>query len=895
MIVKSIMVVVLAAWIGLCGAEQRPLRGEVYRRLPNEVLVKLRPGATRADLLATVRAHRAKVVAEAPAGRVFAVRAPDQAALDDFCADARRRPQVEFIAPHHLIPLADTFPDDLAPEQWSLHNTGQLLGRPDVDIDAPGAWDFTTGTQRIVVAVIDSGIRLDHPDLTGNLWRNPGEIPDNGLDDDGNGYTDDVVGWNFRNGTNDPGDELGHGTMVAGIIGAVGNNGVGMTGVAWRVSLMALNSFGAESSTEEIYLIQAIDYAVAMGAQIINASWGTVVEPRALNDAVRRACDAGLLVTAAAGNEGLNADDSPFFPGALAHGRLLNAGAITQSDALATFSNWGKQSVHFLAPGVIVWSTDNAGGYRAGSGTSFAAPHAAGVAALLWSYYDVALPGGADADFVRGKILGGGEPVTAFEEDAAGPGRLNAQRPFLAHSTGIGAVGDLRVRRTGYNGAELIFTVPGDQGGRGPVLYDVRIGREPITAENFFAQSLVRDVLLPAAPGTTQTLALTQLDAASTWCVALRALDQAGNYTAVSNAAFFTTTSPQVLFSEDAESTPAGALWTAGGDWHRSAHQPHSGDWAWSTTRGEHYPINQDMSLISPPLDLSAAALPVLEFYHRYLFQKEFGPYVDYGEVQVSLDGGTAWTTAAVYKNYMDEWRREQLALPSAGGRTGVLVRFHFFSDALSDPLGLNVGWLIDDIRVTDGADWIAAPRRLLLGPHDKLGRLHPPPLYEETPAGQWFDHSGRTTMAGGAFGMCRYTSIEDGLNGRATLTPCFPASGRYDVWVSWGVFANARNVAIVIRDFWGGDVHYVDQSGGENSNRWIYLGRYVFAAGQDRARGSIALDEAGVTGPVDPRSTTQVHFDLVRFDLVEQGDPSALLPVPWAPPGERPDAWLFY
>lgn len=250
-------------------------------------------------------------------------------------------------------------------------------------IDAPEAWETNTGSQDIVVAVVDTGIDYTHPDLAANIWTNPGEKSGNGIDDDGNGYIDDIYGYDFYNEDSDPYDDNDHGTHCAGTIGAVGNNGQGVVGVSWNVSLMGLKFLGASGSGTTFDAIRAIDYAIDNGARVINASFGGGGYDAALEDAVQRAADEGVLFVAAAGNDGTNNDTFPSYPASFPVNYLLSVAATDGTDSLTWFSNYGSTSVDVAAPGSAIRSTVPGGGYQSFSGTSMAAPHVAGLAALL--------------------------------------------------------------------------------------------------------------------------------------------------------------------------------------------------------------------------------------------------------------------------------------------------------------------------------------------------------------------------------------------------------------------------------------------------------------------------------------------------------------------------------
>lgn len=297
-------------------------------------------------------------------------------------------PHVEYAEPNYIV-QALTVPNDPSfSELWGLNNTGQtvngITGTPDADIDAPEAWNVTTGSRSVVVAVIDTGVNSANPELSANIWTNPGEIPDNGIDDDGNGYVDDVHGWDFLNNDNDPTDDVEHGTHVAGTIGGLGNNGAGLSGVNWQVTLMPLKFLGpAGGSTYDA--VRAILYASQMGAQISNNSWGGGDYSETLRAAIVTANERGHLFVAAAGNDYENNDVKSKYPCTYQEANVVCVGATDANDIKAGFSNYGAASVHLSAPGVNIYSTLPGGGYDYWAGTSMATPHVTGTAALMLS------------------------------------------------------------------------------------------------------------------------------------------------------------------------------------------------------------------------------------------------------------------------------------------------------------------------------------------------------------------------------------------------------------------------------------------------------------------------------------------------------------------------------
>ena len=221
---------------------------------------------------------------------------------------------------------------------------GQSGGTPDADIDAPETWSFQTGAQ-VVIGVIDTGVDRTHPDLAANIWTNPGEIAGNGLDDDGNGYVDDVHGWDFVNGDNDPMDDHGHGTHCAGTIAGIGDNGIGVAGVCWSARIMALKFLDAGGYGTTSDAVLAVEYATANGARLTSNSWGRHGYSAALYDAIAAARDAGALFIAAAGNDGVNNDLSPHYPSSYDLSDIIAVAATDRNDGLANFSCYGAASV----------------------------------------------------------------------------------------------------------------------------------------------------------------------------------------------------------------------------------------------------------------------------------------------------------------------------------------------------------------------------------------------------------------------------------------------------------------------------------------------------------------------------------------------------------------------
>ncbi len=358
-----------------------------------KLIVKLEDDASQADLREINRENDATIDENLPNSDVNVVDLAGDVSVAESIETYEDNPEVEYAEPDFVLnPSVSPKPNDTDYSQlYGLNNTGQTAGTPDADIDAPEAWDITTGNAGTIVAVIDEGVDISHPDLNDNLWVNTDEIPGNNRDDDNNGYVDDVNGYDFANNNAsvydpDPvtgrGDE--HGTHVAGTIAAEGNNGGGVTGVNWDARIMSLKFLGNNGGyTSDA--VEAINYAVKNGAKISNNSWGGGGYSQSLRDAIARADAQGHLFVAAAGNAGSNNDSTPQYPASYNLPNIVSVAATDKNDGLASFSNYGATTVDLGAPGVGIRSTLPGNKYGSYSGTSMAAPHVAGVAALLKS------------------------------------------------------------------------------------------------------------------------------------------------------------------------------------------------------------------------------------------------------------------------------------------------------------------------------------------------------------------------------------------------------------------------------------------------------------------------------------------------------------------------------
>lgn len=387
----------------------------------DQILIQPKAGISRAALTTFHAAHGARVAQAFPAvGGSQVITLPAGETVQTLIAKYQQSGLVEFAEPDYLVYADATTPNDpkyLDGTLWGLNNYGQNGGTAHADIAAPEAWDVLTSASNIVVAVLDSGIRATHEDLASNMWVNP---------------YDGGHGFNAFTGTNDPSDDGGsHGTMVAGILGAVGNNGKGVTGVAWRVQMMAckcLNNGTGSDST----VIACIDYARTNGAKIINASFDSPAASLALSNAIVAARDAGIIMVASAGNNGYNVEVTPSYPTCYGIDNIVSVTATTRNDILWSLSNYGATHVDLAAPGDQLYTTYAASDsyYYPPSGlginiagTSFAAPCVSGALALMLTKYPT-----ENYQQIIQRLLNATDPLPSLAGKCVTGGRLNLKK-----------------------------------------------------------------------------------------------------------------------------------------------------------------------------------------------------------------------------------------------------------------------------------------------------------------------------------------------------------------------------------------------------------------------------------------------------------------------------------
>lgn len=373
---------------------------------PDHILVRPKPGTSAEALLRFHAANKARVLRLLPAeGGLQIVSVPAGQTVGDLVKSYQKSDLVEFAEPDYLAHTCGTSPNDPRVLDGTLWGLNQ--------IDAPGGWDAQSSASNVIVAVLDTGVRYTHEDLGSNMWVNP---------------LDKSHGLNALAGTTDPSDDAGHGTMVAGVLGAVGNNGIGIAGVAWTVQIMACKCFDKFGVGDISSIVACLDYARTNHARLINASWGLSTNSLALSNALYAVRAAGIIVVAASGNASNNIDLNPSYPGSYHFDNVVSVASSARDDSLSSTSNYGANTVHLAAPGENIYSTFAATDsyYYTQSGSSFAAPYVTGALALILAKY----PGEPYQGSIA-RLLNGTDPIPALAGKCLTGGRLNLRNSLL--------------------------------------------------------------------------------------------------------------------------------------------------------------------------------------------------------------------------------------------------------------------------------------------------------------------------------------------------------------------------------------------------------------------------------------------------------------------------------
>jgi subtilisin family serine protease len=653
-----------------------PRAAELARRLPahadRELLVKLRQDVDldsfvslqSQDGIQTVEHFQFPESMRARfGGELLRLKLPEGVTTAEGLALLEGDPRLSYVASNDLRQAGKVPSDELNGDLWGLER-----------IQAPQAWERTTGSrQGPVIAVLDTGLDVSHPDIAPNLWTNPGEIPGNGIDDDGNGVVDDRHGYNAVDQTGDPFDDYTHGTHCAGTIAAVGDNGIGVTGVNWQARIMPVkmmrNGTGTVADT-----VRAVAYATANGATITSNSYGgPYSQPE--YDAFAAS---PLLHICAAGNEGNDNDVSRYYPHERPVGypatfelpNVISVAASGKNDRLANFSNYGAQTVDLAAPGVSVLSTVPGGGYETKSGTSMATPHVAGVAGLIATLYPDATP-----EQIKTRLLSNVDPVPALAGKVLTGGRLNAARALEDDSTPPSSPTQARAEAR-WNEIDLAWTHSADDGDAGgdvafsEVRWTESDGRVVSHRQKGGASGSPAKTRLPLLPSADPRLL--EVD--------LVQIDNVGNASL-----------PARLQVSVPPARVADLDWVSDGKWARLDLPGRPG--VWTDSPESNYGPREDSALTTRPFKLEGQG-SLLSFETRYRIE----PESDAVEVEILEAGGSQWKRLSELTSYR-EWHRQVVDLSPYDGKT-VQLRFRLHSDSARSEEGI----YLDRISVAGGA-----------------------------------------------------------------------------------------------------------------------------------------------------------------------------------------------
>lgn len=691
-----------------------PLQGDY---VPGQLIIRFKPGVTReqisdfyADYGLAEKEVLFRVDSDEAGMRLASTPTDITPYLFTVMAEDER---VEYVEPNYLLRINRTPNDPDYGKLWGLNNTGQTGGTAGADIRAQLAWEVSTGSRDVVVVIIDTGVDYTHEDLAQNIWVNAAECPQgygrcvpNGRDDDGNGYIDDFYGVNTINDTGNPMDDFGHGTHVAGTIGAVGNNSLGVAGVNWNVRIAACKFLGAGGSGTVAGAVKCFQYAHDLknkynqNVVATNNSWGGAAFSQALYDAM--AGPGQPLHICAAGNSN---SSNTHYPAGFDLDNIISVAATDHNDRYASFSNHGAEWVDLAAPGVDIYSTVPKGscplcspsGYDSSSGTSMATPHVTGAVSLVKAQYPT-----LTNEQVKQRLLSAVDPLADRTKLTFTNGRLNLLNALENDTTPPATVTDLTLAGALLTKAVIRWTATGDDGMQGQAnAYDIRYATSPISDASWEQATRVENAPKPAPPGTLETFTIDHLEPGQTYYIALKVLDNVGNVSGLSNVLVARTSEGAVVFADDMES--GDSKWTTSGTdnlWHLSSLRYNSPVTAWYY--GKEDTRNYDTGgrnfgmLTSQEISLVGADDALLTFYEWS--QVQTSERLDRTRVEVSTDGNT-WQTVFESHGTDNAWRKRSVSLSSYITPTGsIQVRFQF--DTVDATNNNFEGWYVDDVEV---------------------------------------------------------------------------------------------------------------------------------------------------------------------------------------------------
>lgn len=697
------------AWqapVALGDAKSRPGFNLDKEHVPGQLIVKFKGGVEAGKSSLGILENYGAFSA-VPFSRTGAVKVsfPAKESTGDLEAVAKKlaaRPDVQYVEANTIIRMDARFPNDPEFAQlYGLHNEGGTGGIAGADINAPEAWEVSTGSQDVLVGVIDTGIDYSHPDIAPNYWTNPGETgvdaegrdkQTNGIDDDGNGYVDDFRGWDFANNDNDPMDDNNHGTHCAGTIGGKGNDGQGVAGVNWDVSLVGIKflSGGGSGTLEDA--VRAIEYGTNIGVQLTSNSWGGGGYSETMAAAIAEAEARKILFIAAAGNSSANNDRDPHYPSSYAHDNVIAVAATDHNDRMASFSCFGAESVDIGAPGVDILSSVPGSRYTKYSGTSMATPHVAGAAALVKAAFPE-----LSAAQIKARLLSGADSIPALQGKTSTGGRLNLENALEVDTIAPGAVAGIRALDATRNSVSFSFAMTGDDGDEGIARsYQVRTSGNPIVSDEDWESANRPSVALTLdVDSRAGTVEISDLPFNSSGYLVIRATDNVGNISALSDSVPYAVRQVQVV-ARNAASSLDGITHDQNWGLEAAPNSDDSDNTAFSDSPAGNYADNTNTSLTLPVWNLNSADSSLV-VRMNYNIENRY----DNGYVEVSTNG-EVWSRLDTVTGMSGGWVTKTYDL-SGVMRDGLSVQVRFRLE--TDSSVTKDGWKIDDIMVVSSLD----------------------------------------------------------------------------------------------------------------------------------------------------------------------------------------------
>ncbi len=597
---------------------------------------------------------------------------------------------IEYAEPNWILRARTNLsmgPNDPLFDQLHVYNSNQSVN---TNIFANEAWNITKGSKKILVAVIDSGVDYNHEDLAKNYWNNPAELgidshgidkSKNGIDDDNNGFIDDWRGWNFVGNNNNPMDDNKHGTHCAGTIGAVGNNGIGITGLNWNSSIVGLKFLDTEGAGSLANGVLAIEYAIKLGVTVMNNSWGGDEYSPTMAAAIQKASKAGILFVVAAGNNGIDNDVNLDYPAAYPFENIISVGAINTEGNLASFSNYGEKSVQLVAPGTNIFSTTPGNSYEQLDGTSMAAPFVTGAIALIKSRFPQ-----LTSKQIKARLLGTAQ-LNSKLKGYVHNGLLNLVDALTDDHIPPAVPKNLKIIETNISSLNLSLEMDQDlTTSIKKIFFEVRYSKEnPIQTQNDWDRSIPLQV---EVENRQDQIYISGFPLSSTGYIAIRAVDHFGNESDVSASLPYKLKPASVIYKNDGNTLEG---LSTDGTW--GIEKITNLGPVLSDSPGTDYGFHKVNILNLPGIKIKNDDF-IVSFDSKYDFESGY----DFGYLEYSIDDGIQWNELAKLSGSQDWTQFSFSFLRQKIKFTDRLIKFRFRVE--SDSTTSMNGWLIKNFRI---------------------------------------------------------------------------------------------------------------------------------------------------------------------------------------------------